>query len=157
MLRTTLSPTMLSAGTKINVIPNTAEASIDVRRLPNETRDEVLDRLRAMVRDPAVELKGASGQEMPATEPSGITTGLYRVMEKVIGNSAPGAMIIPYMSRGATDGAFLRQKGMDVYGVPLFQREEKESRAHGNDERISVASLSAGTTLLMEIVLAAAR
>jgi len=40
---------------------------------------------------------------------------------------------------------------------PLFQREEKESRAHGNDERISVASLSAGTTLLMEIVLAAAR
>src|ERR1700694_2929568 len=43
-LRTTTSPTMLRAGIKINVIPNTAEAQVDVRRLPSETREEVLAR-----------------------------------------------------------------------------------------------------------------
>jgi hypothetical protein len=43
-LRTTISPTMLSGGLKINVIPNTAEASVDVRRLPNESDEEVLVR-----------------------------------------------------------------------------------------------------------------
>src|SRR5438552_5465659 len=65
-------------------------------------------------------------------------------MEEVFVRSSANAVVMPYMVRGATDGSFLRQKGMDVYGVPLFIREDKESRAHGNDERISLESLRAG-------------
>lgn len=154
MLRTTVSPTMLSAGTKINVIPNTAEAQIDVRRLPEETHDEILERLRRMIHDPAVEVRTAPGQEMPATEPSGVSTTLYRAMQQTFLAAAPGALVTPYMVRGATDGSFLRQKGMAVYGAPLYLREDKESRAHGNDERISVESLGSGANLLMQIVMA---
>ena len=75
-------------------------------------------------------------------------------MQQIFSKTAPGAVVIPYMVRGATDGSFLREKGMDVYGVPLFLREDKESRAHGNDERIGVKTLGAGAGLLMEIVLA---
>ena len=99
----------------------------------------------------------APGQEMPATEPSSLTTVLYKKMEEVLQSSSAKAMVIPYMQRGATDGSFLRQKGMAVYGVPLFLREDQVSRAHGNDERISVHSLEAGTKLLWEITLAVAR
>jgi acetylornithine deacetylase/succinyl-diaminopimelate desuccinylase-like protein len=154
MLRTTVSPTMLSAGAKVNVIPNTAEAQIDVRRLPDETRAEVLERLRHMVHDDAVDVRLAPGQEMPATEPSGLSTPLYSAMQQIFSKTAGGAVVIPYMVRGATDGSFLREKGMDVYGVPLFLREDKESRAHGNNERIGVKTLGAGAGLLMEIVLA---
>jgi acetylornithine deacetylase/succinyl-diaminopimelate desuccinylase-like protein len=62
-------------------------------------------------------------------------------------------MVIPYMVRGATDGSFFRQKGMAVYGAPLYLREDKESRAHGNDERISVESLGSGANLLRQIVM----
>ena len=65
--------------------------------------------------------------------------------------------MIPYMSRGATDGAFLREKGMAVYGVPIFLRENNESRAHGNDERIGQRNLEDGVSLLWQIVLAAAQ
>ena len=154
MLRTTVSPTMLAAGTKINVIPNTAEAQLDVRRLPNETHAEIFERVRRIVHDPAVEVRAAPGQEMPATEPSGISTPLYEVMRQTFAHTAPTALVIPYMVRGATDGSFLRQKGIDVYGAPLFLREDKESRAHGNDERISLESLASGVRLLKEIVLA---
>ncbi len=157
MLRTTVSPTMLSAGSKINVIPNTAEAQVDVRRMPDETHDEVLDRIRRIIHDPAVEVSAAPGQEMPATEPSGLSTTLYRVMQQALSGTSPGALVIPYMLRGATDGAFLRRKGIDVYGVPIFLREDKESRAHANDERISVESVGAGAKLLWEIVLMAGR
>ena len=57
--------------------------------------------------------------------------------------------------RGATDGAPLRAKGMAVYGVPVFGREG-EPRWHGNDERISIGNLNAGTELLRKIVLAVA-
>ena len=156
-LHTTISPTMLSAGMKINVIPNTAQGQLDIRRLPNETRQEVLARLRRIINDPAIDVAPAPGQEMPATEPSSLTTALYKKMEEVFQASAPGAEVIPYMQRGATDGSFLRQKGMAVYGIPAFLREDRVSRAHGNDERISVKSLEAGTKLLWDVVLAVSR
>ncbi len=156
MLRTSLSPTMLQAGMKINVIPNTATAQIDVRRLPNETREEIEMRFRKIVNDPAVEVTPATGQDMPATEPSSLTTALYRAMEQVFSLAAQKAVVVPYMSRGATDGSFLRHKGMAVYGVPIFVREGGESRAHGNDERISRTNFANGTDLLLKIVLAAA-
>jgi acetylornithine deacetylase/succinyl-diaminopimelate desuccinylase-like protein len=156
-LHATVSPTMLKAGLKINVIPNVAEAQIDVRRLPNETREEVVERLRRLVEDPAIDVASSGDQEMPPTPPSPIDAPLYKTMERVLTASAPHAAVVPFMSRGATDGAFLRQKGMAVYGVPVFFKESGTSRAHGNDERISLASLDRGTELLLEIVLAAAQ
>jgi len=156
MLRTTVSPTLLRAGEKINVIPNAAEAQIDVRRLPGENREEILMRLRRIVNDGDVEVRPAGGQEMPPTPPSPHDTLMFHAMERVFSQSHPRAVVIPYMARGATDGSFLRQKGMAVYGVPLFLREDADSRAHGNDERISLADLSRGTELLWKIVLAVA-
>jgi acetylornithine deacetylase/succinyl-diaminopimelate desuccinylase-like protein len=136
------------------VIPNSAEAQIDVRRLPNETREEVETRFRAIINDPAVQVARETGQDMPSTEPSSMTTALYTAMEKVFREAQPASIVVPYMSRGATDGSFLRQKGMAVYGVPVFLRGGTESRAHGNDERLSPANLAQGTELLWRIVLA---
>lgn len=156
-LRTTMSPTMLTAGIKINVIPTVAQGQVDVRRLPDETREEIVARVRRIINDPAVEVAPAPGQTMPATEPSSLTTPLYQAMEKALLASSAHAVVIPYMSRGATDGSFLREKGMAVYGAPLFLRENNESRAHGNDERLSVRNLTAGVNLLWRIVEGATR
>jgi acetylornithine deacetylase/succinyl-diaminopimelate desuccinylase-like protein len=156
MLRASVSPTMLGAGMKVNVIPNKATAQVDVRRLPNETRQEIEARFRNIINDPAVNISPEPGQDMPATEPSSLTTELYLAMEKVFQQAGPNALVVPFMSRGATDGSYLRQKGMAVYGVPLFQREGGESRAHGNDERISPENFARGTELLYKIVTAVA-
>jgi acetylornithine deacetylase/succinyl-diaminopimelate desuccinylase-like protein len=152
MLRTSVSPTMLRAGAKINVIPNTAEAQLDVRRLPNETKEEILARFRQIVNDTSVDVALAGGQQMPATEPSPLTTTLYRAMEHTI-KQHPEDVDLPYMSRGATDGSYLRARGIPVYGVPLFVKEGGDSRAHGNDERISPKNLDDGVELLWQIVL----
>jgi acetylornithine deacetylase/succinyl-diaminopimelate desuccinylase-like protein len=151
-LRTTISPDMIHAGSVVNVIPAVAEAHVDIRLLPNESRAEVLSRLRRIVNDNQVEVAFAPGHDIPATEPSSLETMLYRAMEKVLTASAPKARVVPYMQRGATDGPFLRQRGMAVYGVPLFLREDRENRAHGSDERISPGALSAGAELLWRIV-----
>lgn len=151
-LRTTVSPTMLRAGMKVNVIPNQAEAQLDVRRLPGESKEEVYERFRKLINDPAIEVLPEPGQDMPATEPSSLTTALYKAIEKTVLAQNPKAAVIPFMSRGATDGAFLRAKGMAVYGVPVFMRDDKPGRAHGNDERIRVNTLRDGTQLLLKIV-----
>lgn len=152
-LRTSIAPTIFHAGVKINVIPNAAEAQVDVRRLPNETRDEVMLRFRRIVNDETIEITPAPGHEMPPTEPSSMTTVLYQAMERIFLSTSSRALVVPYMARGATDGAYLREKGMAVYGVPVFLKESGESRAHGNNERISLANLEAGTELLWKIVL----
>jgi acetylornithine deacetylase/succinyl-diaminopimelate desuccinylase-like protein len=153
MLRTTVVPTMLRAGIKINVIPNTAEAQVDVRRMPSETREEIMARFRQTVNDSSIEITWAAGQQMPATEPSAMTTPLFKAMEHVIGRIYPRDLVVPYMSRGATDSSFLRARGMAVYGVPIFLREGQDSRAHGNDERITPKILEDGVELLWQIVL----
>ena len=151
MLRTTVSATMLTAGTKINVIPNSAEAQLDGRRLPTETHEEVFARFRQIIDDPSVSLELPGNVEQPNTEPSSLTTPLYKAMEKVFRQAAPNALVVPFLMRGTTDGAYLRAKGMAVYGVPIF-RMDGELRMHGNDERISVENLRGGTELLGKIV-----
>src|SRR5262249_41581778 len=60
-LRATMSPTMLTAGMKINVIPNVAEAQVDIRRLPDETKEEIIARVRRIINDRAVEVTAAPG------------------------------------------------------------------------------------------------
>lgn len=153
MLHTTVTPTMLRAGYKINVIPSTAEAQIDVRRLPSETREELLARFRGIINDPSVDLAFAPGDQVPATEPSSLTTPLYHAMEHAIGRMYPRDLVVPFMGRRGTDSSFLRAHGMAVYGVPIFQRENQDGRAHGNDERISPRNLEDGAELLWQIVL----
>jgi acetylornithine deacetylase/succinyl-diaminopimelate desuccinylase-like protein len=153
-LRTTVTPTMLNAGIKINIIPSTAEAQVDVRRLPTETAEEVLARFRQIVADPAIEITLAPGPQLPATDSSPRSSAAYRSLERAIARVYPRqSAVVPFMSRGATDGSFLRSKGVAVYGVPIFLREPGESREHGNDERIAVQNIESGAELLWQMVL----
>ena len=65
--------------------------------------------------------------------------------------------VIPFVSRGATDSRFLRQKGIHSYGVkPYPMTEEDGRRAHGADERVPVASLRQGVEYLYRLVVALA-
>jgi acetylornithine deacetylase/succinyl-diaminopimelate desuccinylase-like protein len=156
MLRTTISPTVVRAGStgaRNNVIPNTAEAQLDVRRLLPETREEVLERIREMVGDSGIEVTLAPGPQIPANEPSPIATPLYKAIERAVARAYPHDSVVPYLSRAATDAAFLRARGVPVYGVPIFSKDAGENRAHGNDERISPRNIEEGAGLLWQMVL----
>jgi acetylornithine deacetylase/succinyl-diaminopimelate desuccinylase-like protein len=153
MLRTTVTTTMLTAGTRYNAIPGKAEAQVDVRRLPNETKEEVLARFRQTINDNAVEIAFAPGTPAPAADPSSALTPLFQAMSRAIGRTYPRDLIVPYMSRGTTDASFLRAHGMPVYGVPVFVRDAGDARVHGNDERIPPKNLEDGVELLWQIVL----
>jgi acetylornithine deacetylase/succinyl-diaminopimelate desuccinylase-like protein len=138
------------------MLNNGAEAQLDVRRTPSETREEILLRFKQIINDPAIEIAVAPGLQMPSTEPSSRTTVLYRSMERAIDRMYPHDIVTPYMSHGATDGSYLRSRGMAVYGVPIFVRDGADSSAHGNDERISPKNIEDGVDLLWQIVLEAA-
>jgi len=153
MLRSTVVTTALQAGAKSNVIPNTAVAQVDARRLPNESKEDLIARLRQIINDPAIEVAFAPGPQVPAPDASSLSTPLYLAMGRAITRTYPRDVVVPSMARGATDSSYLRAHGMPVYGVPIFVRDAGDTRAHGNDERISPKSLEDGVELLWQIVL----
>jgi acetylornithine deacetylase/succinyl-diaminopimelate desuccinylase-like protein len=133
-----------------------SDTLLDVRRMPSETREDVLARLRQIINDPSVDVAFAPGPPMPTAQASPRTTDLYKAMERAIARIYPrDAVVTAYMSRGATDSGFLRSRGVPVYGVPLFLREPGEPRVRGPDadERITPKALDDGVELLWQIVL----
>jgi acetylornithine deacetylase/succinyl-diaminopimelate desuccinylase-like protein len=140
--------------TSISTGPSTGvEAPLDIRRMPSETREDVLARLRQIINDSAVDVSFAPGPPMPTTQGSPRETELYKAMLRAIARIYPrDAVATRYMSRNATDSGFLRSRGMPVYGVPLFAREPGDPRAHFADERIAPKALDDGVELLWQIV-----
>jgi acetylornithine deacetylase/succinyl-diaminopimelate desuccinylase-like protein len=134
MLRTSISPTIIKGGFRSNVIPADAEATLDVRAVPDEDMDRVVADLNRLIDDPAVEIVRA-GAGRPVPPPSRLDSHMFRVLEQTQSVVYPGAITVPMMLTGATDMSQLRPKGVQAYGLggPVA---ENESPAHGNDERI---------------------
>jgi acetylornithine deacetylase/succinyl-diaminopimelate desuccinylase-like protein len=138
MLHTSISPNIIQGGFQVNVIPSEAEATLDIRALPDENIDAFYDLMRKVINDPAVELVPNRGNERPGAAPSRLDTDAYRAIEAAYKNIY-GAITIPVMSTGATDMAFLRAKGVQCYGVGAMQDEEDPPKGfgpHSDQERI---------------------
>jgi acetylornithine deacetylase/succinyl-diaminopimelate desuccinylase-like protein len=141
MLRTSLVPTMIKGGFRSNVIPGDAEATFDVRALPDENIDEMLATLKKLINDPAVEIIPPPQRGRPASPPSGIGTELFLALERAQKTMFPQAVTLPMMLTGATDSAQLRAKGVHAYGLGSVVTDEERARIHGNDERLSIAGV----------------
>jgi acetylornithine deacetylase/succinyl-diaminopimelate desuccinylase-like protein len=141
MLRTSISPTIINGGFRSNVIPADAQATLDVRALPDEDIPALVAALTRLINDPQVEVVPPPRGGRPATPPSSITTDLFRAMEEVQVKVFPDAATLPLMVTGATDSAQLRAKGVQAYGLGTVATEDDRSRVHGNDERNSIEGL----------------
>lgn len=142
ILRTTISPTMIAGGFRQNVIPSSAEATLDIRALPDEDMSKFYAEIVRVINDPAVKVvPGAPGR--PAAAPSRLDTEMFRVLESTQRLLHPGAITVPGMVTGATDLAQLRAKGVQSYGIgPQFDEAEfAEHGWHSDVERISEKSL----------------
>jgi acetylornithine deacetylase/succinyl-diaminopimelate desuccinylase-like protein len=138
MLRTSVSPNIIQAGYRINVIPSEAKATLDVRGLPDEDMAAFLDLIRKVVNDPAVEVARAQRDTRPGFKDTRLDSEPFKVIEAMTQKhySAP---TLPTMSTGATDMAYLRAKGIQCYGVgPAIDIEDgpKGFGAHSDQERI---------------------
>jgi acetylornithine deacetylase/succinyl-diaminopimelate desuccinylase-like protein len=140
MLRTTLTPTVLKGGFRINVIPGDAIAMVDCRALPDEQMDKLCEQLRKLIDDPLIEVIPPE-RGRPATPPSRHDTAMFAALERAQQKHFPGAVTIPMMLTGATDSAQMRAKGVQAYGLGSVSTDEESNRVHGNDERISIAGL----------------
>ena len=141
MSRTTISPTMMNAGFRTNVVPAEAIATLDIRLLPDENRDTFLEELRHVIDDPAITLAPASVVH-PVSPISGTDTEMFRALVAGYRRARPEIEVLPQMVPGATDCAQLRIHGSRCYGVAIPMTVSDRAREHGVDERISIEGLS---------------
>ena len=152
MMRDTIAPTMLQAGVRSNVIPSEARAVLNVRLLPGDTIDVLLNDLNKLVNDPSVKLEVMQDGGLAAPN-SSIETDFYALITKLSAKEFGGAPVLPFLSTGATDSAQLRLHSVQAYGLrPFPLTEEDDSRVHGDDERLPLASFAKGVDLMTRIV-----
>jgi acetylornithine deacetylase/succinyl-diaminopimelate desuccinylase-like protein len=152
MLSNTVTPTILRAGYKDNVIPGEAWVILDGRTLPGEDERSFLLELREIVGpEPALEvIKNAPPCEASPDTP------LFELIKQRTEAADPGARAIPWMLPGATDSKFYAQLGATCYGfapVRLEPRMPFGSLYHGNDERMPIEGFLWGLRLYTDIVL----
>jgi acetylornithine deacetylase/succinyl-diaminopimelate desuccinylase-like protein len=136
MLRTSISATIIKGGFRNNVIPAEAEATLDVRALPDEDMDAFVAELRRVVDDPAVQFEVADPRPVPPS--SRIDSEMFLALERAQKKVFPKAVTLPLMLPAGTTSPRLRAKGVQVYGINTVVSMDERARIHGNDERVSV-------------------
>ena len=94
MLRDTISPTMLTAGVRANVIPAEARATLNIRLLPGDTIDALLGELNKLVNDPLVKLEVEPNAGL-AAPPSSLENDFYASIVKVAAQEFGGVPVLP--------------------------------------------------------------
>lgn len=152
VLRTGASLTLLDGGIRSNVIPSEGTATFNVRVLPGENVQDVVQAMNRVGGEPQVTF-ALEGDPRDAPPPSPVGSDLFRSMEGAAKIMAPNAVVVPFMSTGATDGAALRAIGIPTYGIlPMPLPLEDELRMHGDNERVPVPALGWAAEYLYRVL-----
>jgi acetylornithine deacetylase/succinyl-diaminopimelate desuccinylase-like protein len=154
VLRTTCVATRLEGGHAYNALPQLAAANVNCRMLPDERPEEVVETIRRLVADTAVQVTVFS--EPKPSPPSPLVPEVLEPVDSITAAMWPGAAVVPSMETGATDGLFFRNAGIPVYGVSGVPLEADDIRAHGRDERIQVDACYQGLEFTLRLVKALA-
>jgi acetylornithine deacetylase/succinyl-diaminopimelate desuccinylase-like protein len=149
LLSLTVSPTMIRASQKRNVVPALCEVTVDCRLLPGQTTSEAESLLRAALGEGDYDLEwiqAQGGTRSPLQGP------LWDAVESFVADVEPEARVVPVCVAGFTDSHWLREAfGTVAYGFFPARAMESELAArlvHSADERVPVDDLELGVRFL---------
>lgn len=149
-MRTTCVATMLNAGHAPNALPQTAQANVNCRMLPDENPDNVLSALKAIVADDQVTVTCTDAATLSPRSP--VRKDVLEILDRLTASMWPGVVVTPDMSTGASDGRILRAAGIPVYGISGMFGDVDDVRAHGKDERLGVKEFYKGVEFLYRLI-----
>jgi acetylornithine deacetylase/succinyl-diaminopimelate desuccinylase-like protein len=139
LLRTTCVATLIEGGHAVNALPQRAAATVNCRILPGVDPAEIERTIRTVVADTAVAISRAD--TATPSPPSPLAPPVEQAIRSATTSIWGPLPLVPTMETGATDGLFLRNAGIPVYGVSGYFADPNsppDTRAHGLDERIGV-------------------
>ena len=149
--RNTVSPTILRAGEKINVIPSEIELQLDGRILPGQTPDDLIRELHDLVGESDVEFEVIRHDPGPA-EPD---LSQFQLLADVLKELDPEGIPVPILQAGVTDARHLSRAGIQTYGyLPVRLPEDFEPLplVHGADERIPADAMQFGVDAIARVI-----
>lgn len=152
MFRNLATPTIMTAGQKTNVIPGTAELTVDGRILPEQTVEGFLTEIKQLI-GPQFEIEVIRAEEANQTD---YNNSCFDTLKRVLEVYDPGCIPIPFLIPGYTDAKHYSRLGIKCYGfapTKLPAGLNFGALYHGHNERIPVASIEFGTQVLGEAVL----
>jgi acetylornithine deacetylase/succinyl-diaminopimelate desuccinylase-like protein len=145
VLSLTLSPTMIAASERRNVIPSVCEVAVDCRLLPGQSQDEAEREIRAVLGEGDYDFEWLEGH---GGTRSALDTPLWEAVESFVGEVEPEAKVVPICVAGFTDSHWLREAfGTVAYGFFPMRTMDVQVAArlvHSADERIAVEDLELG-------------
>lgn len=142
MLRTTTALTIVNAGNRDNVIPGRAEATVNFRLLPGDTKDDVLQHMRSKISAPAaqVELSPLPGA-IEASKVAPTDSTQYRVLNQTIREIFPDVLVAPGLMVAGTDSQHYGAISDHIFKFsPVRANSEDLKRFHGTNERLDVGN-----------------
>ncbi len=152
ILHTTCVATLLSAGHANNALPQRATANINCRIFPGTTPEQVRDKLVEVIGDPEVKVTLNDHRSEVPKGPQPLNPKVFGPINELVAKYWPGIPVVPTMSAGATDGAFLTPVGIPTYGVSGIFFDTDGNGAHGLNERVRVDATYKGRDFLYDIV-----
>jgi acetylornithine deacetylase/succinyl-diaminopimelate desuccinylase-like protein len=157
ILRTTCVPTMLKGGHAENALPQLAEATVNCRMFPGATAEQTRAALERVVNDTGVQVT-VNFAARPPEPPTPLLPEVMQPIDQITKDMFGNIPTIPFMSTGATDGRYFRQRNVPVFGVSgLFSDPAVDARAHGRDERMRIQSFFEGQEFLYRLTKALTR
>ena len=155
MMRTTCVATKLLGGHATNALPQMASANINCRILPGTSPASVKTKLGEVLADQKITV--AFVDEAHPSKPSPLRPDVVNVVESLTKQMYPGAIVVPVMSTGATDGLYLRNGEIPTYGVDGTFGDMDDVRMHGKDERVGVKQYFEGLEFQYRLIKALAQ
>ncbi len=149
-MRTTCVATMINGGHAENALPQTATATVNCRILPGEDPEKIKATLIGVFNDTGISVTPLQVARQSPSSP--MSPEVFGPIEKITQKMWPGVPVVPLMSTGATDGSYLRNVGIPVYGVNGIFGDVTDVRAHGKDERIGIKAYYEGQEFLYQLV-----
>jgi acetylornithine deacetylase/succinyl-diaminopimelate desuccinylase-like protein len=160
MLRTSVTPTILTGGYRFNVIPSEAKATIDVRMVPDENPTAFIEAAKKVINDPAVDVTISTAiDQRTVGGTTRIDSEAFKTIEAAVSKHYQ-TVSLPVMQTGATDMSVVRAKGAQCYGVSGaidIEDGPKGFGAHSDQERILESELHRFVRFSWDIVTDLAR
>jgi acetylornithine deacetylase/succinyl-diaminopimelate desuccinylase-like protein len=141
---------MISGGHAPNALPQSAQANVNCRMLPDDSPENVIATLKSVIADTQI---AVTYVEAPTQGPlSPLRKDVMEPLEQLTASMWPGVVVMPIMSTGASDGKFLRLAGIPVYGISGMFTDIDDVRAHGRDERLGVMEFYKGVDFMYRFI-----
>jgi len=147
--RMTVSPNVIHGGVKVNIVPDSCEAEVDIRVLPGQDKEYVVKELEKVISSIEIEMIRYNAPTFSSTD-----NEFYRLVLNTMKEYIDDDIVLPCVSSGGTDSRHLRPIGIPCYGIGMMARnldDKMRQSIHGKDEKIDIDSLQLKSDFLISL------